>query len=121
MPKWQLETTDQFLRDVEWCTKNHPRELEGMMNNVKRYASQLCNAKNSRCVQAGYLHFEEGGVVALDQRGTVKGSLQEMRLYTFADDQKNILYLITIGNKKTQPADIAASKLSVERIRTSAP
>lgn len=58
------------------------------------------------------MHKEERGVVALDQRGP-KGSLQEMRLYTYADEQKKILYLITIGNKKTQQADIQVSNAFV--------
>lgn len=69
MNPWQLEPTDQFTIDKAWYLKKHPRELEAVLNNLIRYVSQLKQSKNAFCVQAGYLHPEPRGVVALDQKG----------------------------------------------------
>lgn len=102
---WVLEPTSQFLTDAAWYAKKHPRELEAVLNNVKRYQAQLNHCKKAACVQAGYLHSEPKAIRAVDQKGGGK-DLQETRLYTLAVDSKKILYMITVGNKKTQQADI---------------
>jgi hypothetical protein len=57
------------------------------------------------------------GVVAVDQKGGGP-NLQETRLYTFADEVRNVLYLITIGNKSEQPSDIEFSKDFVKSIQS---
>jgi hypothetical protein len=67
--------------------------------------SQLKHAKNPLCVQAGYIHTEGRGVVALDQKGG-GAALQETRLFAYPDNDNKVLYLITIGNKNTQSDDI---------------
>lgn len=105
MTPWQLEPTDQFTADSTWYAKKHPRELEAVLNNLNRYLSQLNHAKNPLCVQAGYIHTEGHGVVALDQKGGGV-SLQETRLFVFPDNNQKILHLITIGNKNSQSDDI---------------
>jgi hypothetical protein len=60
-------------------------------------------------VQAGYLHPEPMGCIAIDQKG-FGGNLQETRLYTFAEEQSKTIHLITIGNKDTQHSDIELAK-----------
>ncbi len=116
MNAWQIEPTDQFTADKAWYAKKHPRELEAVVNNVARYMSQLKQAKNALCVQAGYLHPEPHGVVALDQKGG-GAALQETRLYVYPDGEKRILYLITIGNKNTQQDDIKLASRFVESLK----
>jgi hypothetical protein len=54
---------------------------------------------------AGYIHPEPHGVVAIDQKGG-GGNLQETRLYVYPHEERNVLYIITIGNKDEQPADV---------------
>ena len=105
MTLWKLCPCDQFTSDRTWYSRKQPHELEAILNNLARYLSQLKYAKNSFCVQSGYLHPEGKGVVAIDQKGG-GGNLQETRLYVYADDGKKILYLITIGNKNDQQTDI---------------
>lgn len=113
---WQTEPTTQWQKDVRFYEKNRPNELAAVLRNLERYVNQLKNAPNSRSVVAGYLHNEPMGIVAIDQKGGGR-NLQETRLYSYADDAKQVVYLITIGNKDTQTADIAMSKEFVNELR----
>jgi hypothetical protein len=110
---WQVEITTQWQKDVRHYEKKHPGELAAVLRNLKRYVAQLESAPNPRGVQAGFLHGEAKGVVAIDQKGG-GGNLQETRLYTYADGARKVLYLITVGNKNEQPADVEMSKNFVE-------
>jgi hypothetical protein len=102
---WHIEPTTQWPKDQKWYEKKHPRELAAVLHNLQRYMDQLNAAPNARAVQAGFLHHEPGGVVAIDQKSGGKG-LQETRLYTFADARTETVYLITLGDKGSQPTDI---------------
>lgn len=114
---WQLEPTSQWEKDVRHYEKKRPTELAAVLRNLDRYIGLLRLAPNSRTVAAGYLHPEPLGVVAVDQKGG-GGSLQETRLYTYADDEKQVVYLITIGSKDDQPSDIEFCKRFVESLRS---
>jgi len=106
---WHIETTTQWERDSKHYQKKHSAELAAVLRNLDRYLSLLNTAKNPKAVQAGFLHHEPAGVVAVDQKGG-GGNLQETRLYTYADAAGKLLYIITIGNKNEQPADIEFAK-----------
>ncbi len=97
--------------------KKHPRELAAVLHNLQRYLDQLNAAPNARAVQAGYLHHEPGGVVAVDQKSGGKG-LQETRLYTFADAGTETVYLITLGDKGSQPTDVKFCSDFVKSLKT---
>ncbi len=113
---WQTEPTTQWQKDVKYYEKKHPNELAAVLRNLKRYIALLEVAPNPRAVQAGFLHPESMGIVAVDQKGG-GGNLQETRLYTYAGQAKDLLYLITIGNKNEQSVDIELSKRFVESIQ----
>lgn len=117
MAAWNLTPTEQFVKDQTWYARKHPRELEAVLNNLNRYLAQLNHAKNALCVQAGYIHPEGKGVVALDQKGGGT-SLQETRLYAYADDSTKVLHIITIGNKNTQDSDIKLAHSYLETLKT---
>jgi len=109
---WEIELTTTWEKDEKHYAKKHPRELAAIFRNLQRYRVLLRQSPNSKAVQAGYLHREPGGVIAVDQKGG-GANLQETRAYTYADDEKKILYLITLGNKSSQRADIELSKVFV--------
>jgi hypothetical protein len=106
---WQVEPTTQRERDTKWYQKKHPNELAAILRNLGRYLSHLNCTVNAKAVQAGFLHPEPMGIIAIDQKGG-GNSLQETRAYTFADEAHKVLYVITIGNKQEQPSDIELSK-----------
>jgi len=113
---WEIETTHRWEKDHKHYEKKRPDELAAVTNNLHRYLKILEVSKNSKCVQAGYLHPEPGGVVAIDQKAG-GGNLQETRLYTYADDETRILYLLTIGDKAAQDSDIEYCKSAVNELR----
>ena len=115
---WTLQPTDRWDKDQRHYVKKHPAELAAVLRNLERYLALLGVSKNPRAVYAGYLHPEGGGVLAVDQKGG-GGNLQETRLYTFACEERHIVYLITIGNKDTQAADIRLSRRFVASLNQS--
>jgi UDP-N-acetyl-D-mannosaminuronic acid transferase (WecB/TagA/CpsF family) len=117
MTAWKLAPSEQYVKDQAWYAKKHPRELEAVANNLVRYLAQLNHAKNALCVQAGYIHPEGKGVVALDQKGGGT-SLQETRLYVYAEDTTKTLHIITIGNKNEQSSDIKLAHSYLETLKT---
>jgi hypothetical protein len=57
-------------------------------------------------VKLGFVHDEPDGIKAIDQRGVLKMKLRESRLYVFPEVLGKILYLLTIGDKRSQGEDI---------------
>lgn len=113
---WQIEPTTGWERDHKHYAKKRPNELGAVLRNLDRYMKLLAVSKNSKVVQAGYLHPEPGGVLAVDQKGG-GANLQETRLYTYADDDTKTVYLITIGDKDAQHADVEYCKNFVKTLR----
>ena len=114
---WSLAFSTQWPRDVKHYEKKHSRELAAILHNLKdRYLPMLNASPNAKALQAGFLHHEPDGVVAIDQKGGGTG-LQETRLYTFADDSTQTLWLITVGNKDEQPDDIQFSRKFVQSLK----
>ncbi len=113
---WQIEPTTGWEKDQKHYAKKRPNELAAVMFNLQRYVALLNVSKNSKAAQAGYLHTEQSGVVAVDQKGG-GGNLQETRLYTYADDEQKVIYLIAIGDKASQHSDVEYGKSFVESLR----
>ena len=93
--------------------------MAAILNNIGRYLKLIAASKNSRAVQAGFLHHEPMGIVAVDQKGGGP-NLEETRGYTYADDEKKVLYLITLGNKSSQSSDIELAKGFVTSLKPKA-
>jgi len=106
---WSTSPTTQWEKDRKYYEKKHPRELAAVLNNLGRYIDLLNRSKKAACAEAGYLHGEGAGVVAIDQKAGGK-SLQETRMYIFANEAEKVLYLITIGNKDSQHDDVLYSR-----------
>ncbi len=65
---WKLQPSTQFLKDRTWYDKKHPAELAAVLNNLQRFITLASTTPNSRAVQAGYVHTEGKGVLAVDER-----------------------------------------------------
>jgi len=103
---WVLLPHSSYLRDFRWYTKKRPAELAAVLRNLDRTMTLLANSPHARIIQAGFLHTEPHGMVAIDQRGGV-GRLQETRLYCYAQADLRTLHLLGIGDKSSQSADLA--------------
>jgi hypothetical protein len=113
---WSIATTTRWEHDQKWYAKKRPNELAAALRNLERYLAFLSKVPNSKVLQAGFIHPEPADVVAIDQSAG-GGNLEETRLYVYPDDSEKIVYLITIGNKAEQSADIQCSKGFVETHR----
>ena len=103
---WVLRPHSTYLRDLRWYMKKRPAELTAVHRNLDRYMILLARSPAARSVQAGFLHPEPHGMVAVDQRGGA-GRLQETRLYCYAHSGSRTVHLLGIGDKSSQLADLA--------------
>ena len=103
---WVLLPHSAYLRDLRWYAKKRPAELSDVLRNLERTMTLLANSPHPRTIQAGFLHPEPHGMVAVDQRGGA-GRLQETRLYCYAQADTRTLHLLGIGDKSSQSADLA--------------
>ena len=103
---WLLLPHSSYLRDLRWYAKKRPAELAAVHRNLERYMILLARSPAARSVQAGFLHPEPHGMVAVDQRGGA-GRLQETRLYCYPLADLRTLHLLGIGDKHSQSADLA--------------
>lgn len=103
---WVLLPHSSYLRDMRWYKKKRPAELSAVLRNLERTMTLLANSSHPRTIQAGFLHPEPHGMVAVDQRGG-GGRLQETRLYCYAHAGSRTVHLLGIGDKSSQPADLA--------------
>lgn len=102
---WNVELTDEFEKRHRQFEKKNPRELAAVLENLQRYQDALNDGGRPETIQFGFIHHEPKGVKAIDQKGG-GNKLKQTRLYTYAYLDGETLYLITLGDKKTQPADI---------------
>ena len=103
---WVLLPYSAYLRDLRWYAKKRPAELAAVLRNLERYMALLSVGPSVRSIHAGFIHPEPHGMVALDHRGGA-GRLQETRLYCYAHTGSRTVHLLGIGNKSSQPADLA--------------
>lgn len=113
---WTFEPTTTWERDHKHYAKKRPRELAAVLRNLERYEALLKASPNSKCVQAGYIHTEQAGVLAIDQKGG-GASLQETRMYIYADDERKIVYLLAIGGKDAQHSDVEYCRQFVKSLK----
>jgi len=103
---WVLLPHSAYLRDLRWYAKKRPAELSAVLRNLERTMTILAHSPHARTIQAGFLHPEPHGMIAIDQRGGA-GRLQETRLYCYAQADTRTLHLLGIGDKSSQSADLA--------------
>jgi len=94
---WQVEPTTQWERDTKWYQKKHPNELAAILRNLGRYLSHLNCTVNAKAVQAGFLHPEPMGIIAIDQKGG-GNNLQETTRHI------KCCMLLPLGISKNSPA-----------------
>src|SRR6266481_3375756 len=102
---WKLVRTDLFERRFEEYQKKHKPQLKAVLANLERYNDYLEAAPFARLISAHFIHPEGGGVIALDEKG-YKPKQPPTRLYVYPQQNSKTLYLITVGDKRSQKEDI---------------
>ena len=103
---WVLRPHAGYERDQRWYAKKRPAEFAAVLRNLERTMTLLHHSPNSLSLQAGFIHPEPHGMLAIDQRGG-GGNLQPTRLYCYAHEVTRVMHLLAIGDKDSQPADLA--------------
>ncbi|MGR3176523.1 MAG: hypothetical protein ACUZ8E_00520 [Candidatus Anammoxibacter sp.] len=116
MKTWKIETTDVYDRKHRRFEKKNPDELRSMLNNLDTYYKSLTSLGHPQKIVASYIHKEPKGVKAIDQKGS-KAKLKQTRLYIYPNIETKTLYLMTIGDKKTQRKDIKFCENFVKTLR----
>ena len=102
---WNLSLEAEYEKRARKWPKKHQREFVATHNNLDTFFNTLNSGASVEQARFGFVHPEPHGIVAIDQKGGGTG-LKETRLYVYPDRTSNVLYLITIGDKKTQKSDI---------------
>ncbi len=113
---WELMPSGKYIRRFREYEKKHREELLAILANLEDLRAALDSGARPALIQAGFLHREPMGVLAVDQTGS-KGRKKETRLYFFAAETDCVLHLITIGDKNSQPSDIQFCKEFVSSLR----
>lgn len=116
MEEWLIQVEDTCSRKLKKYEKKCPNELRSVKANLARYFEVIKRGVHPQFVTAGYIHNEGKGVKALDQKGSDL-ELRETRLYVYPDLDQKILYLITIGDKKSQSDDIKLSHSFIKKLK----
>jgi hypothetical protein len=106
---WQIRETADYVRTRKYFAKKHRNELSAMLDNLDTYVQMLQEGVHPRQIRLGFTHGETHGAIAIDQRGAV-GKPTQTRLYVYPDPDTECLYLITIGDKRSQRDDNATCR-----------
>lgn len=105
---WNFEQNEEFGRRYKRYEKKHPRELKAILSNLNVVQKALCEGANPQRLPFGFIHIEQRGVLAVDQKGGGK-ALAETRLYIYLDRETETIHLITLGDKNSQREDVKTS------------
>lgn len=107
MSNWNLIETERYARDFRHFEKKFPDELDAMLINLNAYFKTLRQVGHPMQIKAGFIHHEPDGIKAIDQKGgQQKVKLKQSRLYVYPKMSELRLYLLAIGDKRTQQQDI---------------
>ena len=106
---YSLQPTDEYSKRLRKWPKKHRRELLAMLNNLDTVVKALNKGARRSSLQFGFLHNEPMSIKAVDQKGGGAG-LRECRLYFLVEEERETVYLLTMGDKSTQQDDIDTCK-----------
>jgi hypothetical protein len=116
---WVLEPNVVYEIRLKQYQKKHRRELLAVLDNLDTFFRALKAGMKPLQAKAafGFTHRESSGAVAIDQKGGGP-HLAETRLYLFADDTREVVHLITLGDKNSQADDNKHCAEFIKELRT---
>ena len=114
--EWGLVESPLFAGRFRRYQKKHGVETKAVLNNLDTLLKALQAGVKPSLIQAGFIHREPQGVIAIDQKGAT-GKPRQTRLYIYAVEIESRLHLITIGDKNSQKRDIDDCRKYVNAIR----
>jgi hypothetical protein len=120
MVEWTLrphagESPEQPLKGrLKDFQKSNPVEVRNCFVNPQAFLDHL--NLGGAWHGSGLARPEGEGLVALDQHGPDNPRL-ELRLYVFPDEVTGVVHVLTLGDKRTQKADVHACHQSIRQLR----
>lgn len=105
---WSIENHDDVAKRLKKFKKRWSHEMKNVFDNLDTLHEALCcGTRPEQLKNLGFVHSEPNGVLAIDQKGPGKGSrMKQFRMYVFPDEDEQVLYVRTIGDKSTQEEDL---------------
>jgi len=116
---WKLESHSDFEKRLKKFLKKHRQETLNALDNLNAYHTALQQGLKPQQIIRGFIHHEGMGIRALDQSGPGKPR-KALRLYIYPDENSQILYVLTLGDKSSQSEDIRHTTEFVESVRKDA-
>lgn len=115
---WTIEKIDGFERSAKPWLKRYRRELLQTLENLDSLVGALrAGALTQQARQAyGFIHSEPDGIIAIDQKGAGPHT-KESRLYVWIDGIEQTVFVLRIGDKRSQQGDIAYCRKWLESRR----
>lgn len=114
--EWQIENAYALSGKFSRYSKKHPAEYASVFANLDKIMRLLASGNRIGGFRVGFFRSESDGVYRIGQTGVA--SAKETRLYVYPDERNRLMYVLTVGDKDSQSADIAESKDLVSRIKT---
>lgn len=107
MTPWTLATAPGFERRLARLRRRHPEAVDDALLNVGRYRERYLDVLGAPrgFTQPGFVHIEPSGLLAIDQGR--RPYRAEIRIYVYPDVVARTLWLVHVGDKRQQNADIA--------------
>lgn len=104
---WVLKEPDnaQLQRRTKRFAKTHRQELKNLFDNLHSYLLALKGNLSPQQIIRGYVHNEPRGIKALDESGPGKHR-KALRLYIYPETETQTLFVLAVGDKRTQGEDI---------------
>ena len=104
-PPWTVCKDYADKRRFKQYGKKHPREVESCLGNLDDVSALATQFGDLSAFHVGFLRNEFGDVWRIGQTGVPHA--KETRLYIYAVRVGRTFYILTIGDKDTQQADLA--------------
>ena len=104
---WTVAMSDGFEKGFRRCRKRYPDACDATWARLQNFLDRWLNNPllGPGFGLPGWVHVEGKGVLAVDQGS--RTSLTQLRLYLWLDEEEQIVWLLRIGDKPSQYADIA--------------
>jgi putative component of toxin-antitoxin plasmid stabilization module len=113
--EWLIENAYAITGKFKRFAKDYSREYELLFANLDKVLGVLRAGNKIGSFQIGFFRSEGDGVYRIGQTG-VEGA-QESRLYIYPDQENQTMYILTIGTKNHQQADINDAKAIANDIK----
>ena len=101
---WGYDKNFAIASQFKKMQKKHPNEFVSCFANLEKILNTLNNGIKLPQIKVGFFRSERGGVYRISQSGI--RSAKETRLYIYFYEKNEIIYILGLGTKDQQSAEI---------------